>query len=127
MKSPSFLASLRFALAGIVYLVRSERNAQIHLAAAVLVTVAAFLLRVSWTEAALLALAIGLVVAAEAFNTAIETLTDLASPDPHPLARIAKDVAAAAVLLASLAAFFVGLFVLGPRLWLLVFSPENRP
>ncbi len=117
MKARSFLASLRFAVAGLASLVRTERNARIHVAVAVLVAVAAFLLRVSWTDAALLALAIGLVMAAEAFNTAIETLTDLASPNPHPLARTAKDLAAAGVLLTALSAFAVGLFVLGPPLW----------
>lgn len=127
MKSRSFLASLRFAVAGLASLVRTERNARIHVAVAVLVAAAAFLLRVSWTDAALLALAIGLVMAAEAFNTAIETLTDLASPNPHPLARTAKDVAAAGVLLTAFSALAVGIFVLGPPVWGLIFSAENQP
>jgi diacylglycerol kinase len=58
-----------------------------------------------------------MVFAAEFLNTSIEAVVDLASPDHHPLAKIAKDVGAAAVLVAALAAILVGLLILGPPLW----------
>ena len=76
----------------------------------------AALLRVSAGEWATLALAIALVWVAEALNTAIEALCDVASPRPHPLVRRAKDVAAAAVLCAAAAAIAVAIAVFGPRL-----------
>jgi diacylglycerol kinase len=57
------------------------------------------------------------VFVAEFLNTAIETVVDLASPEIHPLAKIGKDVGAAAVLVAALAAILVGLLILGPPLW----------
>jgi diacylglycerol kinase len=64
-----------------------------------------------------LVLAIGGVVATEAMNTAIERVVDLVCPDRHPLAKISKDVAAAAVLFAAMAAVVIGLLILGPALW----------
>ena len=78
--------------------------------------VAAALLRVPPSSWALLALAIALVGAAELLNTGLEALVDLVSPDDHPLAKQAKDVAAAAVLVASLGALAAGAFVLWDRL-----------
>ena len=95
----------------------SERSLRVHVAVAGLVIVAAAVLRVSLTGWALLALAIGMVIALELINTAIETIVDLVQPDIHPLAKRAKDVAAGAVLVASFAAIAVGLAVLGPPIW----------
>ncbi len=66
---------------------------------------------------AVLLLTIAMVWAAEFFNTAIEAVVDLASPAKHPLAKVGKDVGAAAVLIAALAAIGVGLLILGPPLW----------
>ena len=67
---------------------------------------------------AILLLTIALVWVAEFVNTAVEALVDLLSPEIHPLAKAAKDIAAASVLIAALAALVVGLLVLGPPLWL---------
>jgi diacylglycerol kinase (ATP) len=111
------IASFRYALAGIAHLVRSQPNARIHLAIAAAVVWLGLWLGLTARDWAVIALTIGLVFAAEGFNTAIEALVDLASPDPHPLAKTAKDVAAGAVLLAALAAVAVGLLILGPPLW----------
>lgn len=108
-------ASLAHALRGLVALAR-EPNARIHAAAALAVCALAAWLRVSRRELAVLALAIGLVLAAEALNTALEALADRVAPDHHPLVGRAKDVAAAGVLLAALAAAGAGLLVLGPPL-----------
>ena len=79
-------------------------------------------LRVTAIEGAILVLAIALVLALEALNTAIELAVTLASPERHPLARVAKDVSAAMVLVAAIAAAVVGVLVLGPRLVVLVGS-----
>jgi undecaprenol kinase len=76
------------------------------------VVVAGALLRLPPLGWAVVALAIGLVLAAELLNTALEAVVDLVSPDDHPLAKRAKDVAAAGVLAASLAALAAGAFVL---------------
>jgi undecaprenol kinase len=89
---------------------------RIDAALALAVVVVAAALRVPPSSWALLALAIALVGAAELLNTALEALVDLVSPDDHPLAKQAKDVAAAAVLVASLGALATGAFVLWDRL-----------
>jgi len=70
----------------------------------------------------MLVLTTAMVFAAEFMNTAIEAVVDLASPDKHPLAKIGKDVGAAAVLVAALAAILIGLLILGPPLWLKLIS-----
>ena len=75
--------------------------------------------RLEW---AVIVLAVGLVWMAEFVNTALEAVVDLASPDLHPLAKIGKDVAAAAVLVGAITAVVVGLLVLGPALWLRLFE-----
>jgi diacylglycerol kinase (ATP) len=105
----------RFALRGIAVFAR-EPHARFHFAAALAVAALAGWLRVSRAEAGLLALAIGLVIGAEALNSALEALADRVAPDHHPLVEKAKDVAAGGVLLAALAAAAVGLLVLGPAL-----------
>jgi diacylglycerol kinase (ATP) len=79
-----------------------------------------FYFNINRTEWALVALAVGTVWSAELANTAIEALTDLVSPEYHPLAGKAKDVAAGAVLLAAFAALVVGALIFAPRLWALL-------
>lgn len=108
-------ASFAFAFRGLAAFAR-EPNARIHLAAGLAVSALAAWLRISRADAALLALAIGLVLTAEALNTALEALADRVAPDHHALVAKAKDVAAAGVLLAALAAAAVGLLLLGPPL-----------
>jgi len=75
--------------------------------------------RIEW---AILALTMGLVWIAEFFNTALEAVVDLASPDIHPLAKVSKDVGAAAVLIAAITSVVVGLAILGPPLWARLFG-----
>jgi diacylglycerol kinase (ATP) len=107
--------SFHFAFRGLARLF-AEPNVKIHAAAALAVVAVSTLARLSAAEWALMVFAIGLVFAAEAFNTALESLADAAVPTEHPLVGAAKDVAAAAVLIASLTAAAVGVMVLGPRL-----------
>jgi len=110
------LNSFRYAFAGIASLVRSQANAKIHLAATALVIVAGFYFKISLNEWCIVTLTIAAVLAAEAFNTALEHLTDLASPDFHPLAGKAKDVAAGAVLFIAIGAAVVGFLIFLPKI-----------
>lgn len=109
------LASFLHAARGLAVLLR-QPNARFHLAAAAGVVVLAAYLQVSPGEWLALILAIALVLAAEALNTAIEHVVDIASPEWSPLARDAKDVAAAGVLICALGAVAVGLIVFVPHL-----------
>jgi len=114
------IASFAFAFAGIAYLFRTQRNARVHLAIAVLVCVLAAWLRVTRVEWAILVLTIACVLILEGLNTALEAVVDLASPQIHPLAKVAKDVTAGMVLIAAIAAVIVGLLILGPPLWRMI-------
>ena len=108
------LRSLGHAFRGLKVLLQTQQNARIHAAATVLVLAAGALLRISPAEWALIAIAVVGVWATEALNTSIEFLVDLASPDLHPLAAKAKDVAAGAVLVAAIGSLVVGVLVFGP-------------
>ena len=101
-------------------LLRTQANARIHAVAAVAVVAAGWFFGITRVEWCTVVGAIGLVFTAEGINTAIEATVDLASPGRHPLAERAKDVAAGAVLLASLAAAIIGLLIFGPRVLALV-------
>ncbi len=107
--------SFRYAWEGIVSLFSNERNAQIHLGAAVCVITAGCLFDLSAVEWCLISLCIGGVIMAEGFNTAIEKVCDKVSPERDPLVKTAKDVAAGAVLLFVISAVVVGLFVFIPH------------
>ena len=108
--------SFQYAFRGIAEMFRSQPNARIHLLAATMVVFAGFYFQISRTEWIALSLCIFVVLSLEAVNTAIEHLTDLVSPGFHPLAGKAKDVAAAAVLLAALGAIVVGAIVFLPKI-----------
>ena len=108
--------SFACALRGIAALLKSEVHARIHLAATVAVLVLGWWLDINAGEWMAVFLSIGLVWTAEALNTAIEYVADLAHPDEHPEVKKLKDLAAAAVLFASIAALVVGLIVFGPHL-----------
>jgi diacylglycerol kinase len=111
------IGSFRFAFAGIAYLFRTQRNARIHAVIAVIVCLLAAWLRVTRVEWAILVLSIACVLILEGLNTALEAVVDLASPQLHPLARIAKDVTAGMVLIAAIASVIVGLLIVGPPLY----------
>lgn len=124
MPQPSYFQrrckSFGDAARGVRILVATQAHARIHLAAAAGVALAAWLLDVSALEWCALLLAIALVWASEAINTAIEFMVDLASPKYHPLAGKAKDAAAGAVLLAAVLAALVGVIIFVPKLAALV-------
>jgi diacylglycerol kinase (ATP) len=117
--------SFRFAFHGWGYVLKTQRNAWIHSMIATLVILMGLWLGLTPQDWAVLVITIAMVFTAEFINTAIEAVVDLASPTHHPLAKVGKDVGAAAVLVAALAAILVGLLILGPPLWaklLVIFS-----
>lgn len=120
MKSRSILWSFNYAIEGIVYSLRTQRNMRIHLVAAVLVAVASLLLGVSSIELVAVVFAISLVIVTELINTAIEAAVDLATESYDPLAKRAKDIAAGAVLAAAINALIVAYLVLFDRVVLLM-------
>ena len=116
MKATSFWHSIACAASGLRHVWRSGLNPKIEVLIAVAVVVVGLCLPLSRADWAILVLTIGMVLAAEAANTAIEAVVDLASPEYHDLAKLAKDVAAGAVLILAIAAIVIGLLVLGPPL-----------
>jgi diacylglycerol kinase (ATP) len=111
----SRVRSFYFAISGIRRFIAQEHNARIHLAATLAVAALAWALKVSYLEAAVLMGAIGLVWVAEIINTCLERTCDLISYEDHPDIKIIKDLAAAAVLVASGAAVVAGLFIFIPK------------
>lgn len=112
-----FLPSLGYALTGLAHALRTQRNLRIQVALGVLALLGASVLGLGPLEWALLSAVITLVLTAELFNTALEAAVDVVEPDYHPRARVAKDVAAGAVLLTSIGALAVGAWLFLPRIW----------
>lgn len=111
------LKSFKYAFNGLFDLVKTQPNARIHLLIASIVIVASIYFKISGVEWCILLLTIALVFAAEAFNTALEYLTNLVSPNYHPLAGKTKDVAAAGVLICAIIAILVGIIIFLPKIW----------
>ena len=109
--------SFQYAFAGWWYVLRTQHNAWIHAVITTAVILLALWLKRPRQEWAILILTFMAVWMAEFMNTAIEALVDMASPEYHPLAKVAKDVAAAAVFLGAIGGVIIGLLLLGPPLW----------
>jgi diacylglycerol kinase len=103
--------AFKYALSGIWATIKRERNIKIELVFAAAAIITAIALRLSWAGWAIIIVLIAVVLAAELFNSAIEALVDRVSPEEHPLAKHAKDAAAGAVLVLSIAAAIAGLIV----------------
>jgi diacylglycerol kinase (ATP) len=115
-RTPRILQSLNWAFEGVIHVLRSERNMRIHFAVATAVLVLAFSYGVTKLELMALLVAISFVLIAEMVNTAIEKTIDLAATSFDPLAKTAKDIAAGAVLIASVNAVVIGYLVFADRL-----------
>ncbi|BAJ63460.1 MULTISPECIES: diacylglycerol kinase family protein [Anaerolinea] len=111
------LRAFRYAFSGWWYVIRTQRNAWIHAIVSVLTILVCIVLRLPARDWAVIILTIALVWISEFLNTALEAVVDLAMPIHHPLARVGKDVGAAAVLISAITAVLVGIFILGPALW----------
>ena len=116
MNLRKILDSFNYAVAGIIYAIKTQRNMKIHMIAALLVLGLSIYLRISSRELLVIFFAIILVIMAELFNTAIEAVVDLYVQEVHPLARIAKNVAAGAVLMAAFNSIVVAYIIIFPRL-----------
>lgn len=117
MKQPGFCRSMLHAWNGLVHTFRTQRNATIHLVSGTAVLLVGVWLGLGTVPLSVLVLTIGAVIAGETINTTVEAIVDLLSPEWHAQAKIAKDVAAGAVLILSLTAVVIGLLILGPPLW----------
>lgn len=114
----SRIKAFRYALTGWWFVIRTQRNAWIHMVVSIAVILMSFILQISAYSWALILMAIALVWIAEFLNTALEAVVDLASNHQHnELARLGKDVGAAAVLIAAVTSVIIGLLILGPPLW----------
>ena len=117
LRGHGLVRSFYFAGTGLWFLVRSQRNARIHVILGAVACALGLWLGISRTEWAIIVCAIAGVLILEGLNTAIEAAVDLASPEIHPLAKHAKDLAAGMVLIAAIASAILGLLILGPPLW----------
>jgi len=115
MNSKKLIRSFGYAIKGIKSVVSTETNMQIHLIIGLLVIICGFLFSISLTEWMLCLICIGLVFGMEMINTAIEKIVDLVSPESHPLAGLAKDIAAGAVLICAFISVVVGLTIFIPK------------
>lgn len=113
----SRIHSFRNAVIGLWHVIRTQQNAWIHALATGGVVILGFWLELPLQSWAMLVLTIAMVWTAEFINTALEIVVDLASPDLHPLARVGKDVGAAAVLIAAISAVVIGILLLGPPIF----------
>jgi diacylglycerol kinase len=116
-KADRRIKSFGFAFAGWAYVLRTQPNSWVHAAFSLAVLAVGLWLGLPRQDWAILIVTIVIVWVAEFTNTAVEAVVDMTMPSPHPLARVAKDVAAAAVLIAAAGSVVVGLLVLGPPLW----------
>ncbi len=111
------IRAFRYAFSGWWYVIRTQRNAWIHAIISILVIILCFFLNLPARDWAVIILTIAMVWISEFLNTALEAVVDLSMPMHHPLARVGKDVGAAAVLISAITAVLVGLLIIGPALW----------
>lgn len=114
--SQSRSLSLGYALAGWLYMLRRQKNTRIQAVATIAIALLALWLQIDFYGLALLVIVVTFVWMAEFLNAAVEAVTNLATSEIHPMAKVGKDVAAAAVLLGVVASIVVGLLVMGPPL-----------
>lgn len=118
----SRIKSFHYAFSGWWYVLCTQHNAWIHALISLVVFSLGFWLQISRQEWAIILLTVMAVWMAEFMNTALEAVVDMASPNFHPLAKVAKDVAAAGVLVGAAGAVLIGLLILGPPLWARLFG-----
>lgn len=119
---PPFIRSFGYAFEGIYYTLRTQRNMRVHAGIGLVAAILGLWLGISTVEWAVLLVMMALVFSLEMMNTVIEAIVDLVTGTYHPMAKIAKDVAAGAVLVAAIFAVGVGLFLFLPRLLHLLFN-----
>lgn len=125
-KPKKVVDSFNYAIEGIIYAVRTQRNMRIHMLVSLLILTACFFYNLSKGEILILTLSITLVIFAELINTAIECTIDIISNYYHPLAKIAKNTAAGAVLVTAINAIFVGYLIFWDKLSVITFEVVNK-
>ena len=115
-KSKNIIDSFKYAIEGLIYGITKVRNMRIHILFTILVVFGGLFFKITRYEYLICLVFIALVISLELMNTAIEDVVDLASPEVHPLAKKAKDVAAASVLVSSAISFIVGIAIFMPRI-----------
>lgn len=111
-----FIKSFQYAIEGIIIAIKKERNLKIHICIMVLVIICGFIFKISTTEWIICIILFGLVISLELVNTAIENTVDLVTLEKNSKAKIAKDVAAGAVLVSAIASAIIGLIIFIPKL-----------
>jgi len=112
----SRIPAFKNAFSGLWHVIRTQKNAWIHIIATITAAVLGFWLGINKTEWALVVFSIAIVWSAEVFNTSLETIFDILIAEPHPLVKIGKDVGAAAVLISSTAALIIGILIFLPKI-----------
>lgn len=115
-KTKKLINSFKYAISGIGTSFKTERNMKIHIFVMILVIIAGIVFKVSSLDWIILVTMFGLVISAELFNTAIETVVDMITKEKNEKAKIAKDVAAGAVLVLAIASVIVGLIIFIPKI-----------
>lgn len=115
-RTKKLINSFKYAFTGIITSFKTERNMKIHILVMILVIIAGIILKVSILDWIILVIMFGLVISAELFNTAIETVVDMITKEKNEKAKIAKDVAAGAVLILAITSVIVGLIIFIPRI-----------
>lgn len=111
-----FINSFKYPMSGLRYAYKNEQNLMVDIGMAVLVIISGFVFKISIAEWAILTITVGLVISLELVNTAIEAVVDLVTENYHPLAKVAKDTSAAAVLVLAIVAIIEGLIIFLPKL-----------
>ena len=114
-KSKNIIDSFKYAIEGVLYAFKNVRNLKIHSFFTVIVIIGGFFFKISKVEWLICMLFIAIVISLELVNTAIEETVNLAMPNIHPVAKIAKDVAAGAVLVSAIIAFISGIIIFLPK------------
>lgn len=116
-KEKNIMKSFKYAFEGIFTSLKAEKNMKIHFIIMLLVIILGIMLKISRVEWMICIILFGFVISLELVNTAIENTVDLITQEKHPKAKIAKDVAAGAVLIAAITAAIIGLIIFVPKIW----------
>lgn len=108
--------SFKYAIEGIISSFKTERNMKIHVLAMIVIIALGLFFKLNKVEWCFIIIAIASVISAELFNTAIETVVDMVSPERNPKAKLAKDIAAGAVLVVAIGAAIIGFIIFGPQI-----------
>ncbi|MDD8048409.1 MAG: diacylglycerol kinase family protein [Thomasclavelia sp.] len=117
MKNNNFIDSFKYAFQGIYTAIKNERNMKVHVLATVIVTIMGFIFNISGYEWIMCLLCFGLVISLEMINTAIEAISNVCATSFNPQIKVAKDVAAGAVLVSAIVSAIIGFIIFLPKIF----------